>query len=350
MGVFTRDEVVQLSANLRAQGKQVGFTSGVFDILHPGHVQYLAEAKALCQYLIVGINSDSSVRGNKGDLRPIVPAQDRALVVAALESVDAVFIFDEPNNNQNIELLQPHLYLKAGDYDKAKLSSSSLVEAYGGRVEILPFKPGYSSSKIIEKVLGYASTSITIPKTERRPAVFLDRDGTLIEHVEYLHEPEKLKLFPDTVQSLKQLREAGFRLFLVTNQPGIGLGYFSKEDFFVVNRELLKACSAQGVIFDRIYFCPHSPADRCSCRKPGIELFNRAAKDFELDKAASFMIGDTSFDIEAAKNFGIRSALIHRETKQPAMPMAVPPSYEAKTLAAAVDWILKSSVSPNPKK
>src|SRR5690606_5490434 len=138
--------------------------------------------RSRCDVLVVGINSDSSIQSYKSPLRPIVPQDQRALVLASLASVDFVFVFDEDTNNLNIVMLGPSIYFTAGDYDESKLSSAPLVRSYGGDVQIIPFKSGCSTTGIIQKIemaAGIrASVSLPGPLLEQRPAVFLDRDGT----------------------------------------------------------------------------------------------------------------------------------------------------------------------------
>ncbi len=311
--VVSREEARRFREELRAKGKRVGFTSGTFDLLHPGHVSYLAAARAECDALIVGVNSDYSVKIYKDPARPVCPEADRAVVVAALESVDRAFVFDELNNNKNIEILKPDLYLKAADYTEAKLSSKPLVESYGGKVKLVPQREGYSTTGVLARIVELATPSaaeIRLPPPASAPAVFVDRDGTIIEHVEYLHEPEKLKLLPGAAEGLKRLKAAGYRIVIVTNQPGIGLGYFTREDFFKVNKALLRAASAAGVEIDKIYFCPHGKADKCPCRKPSAALVERAVADLNLNLGASFVIGDMTSDVALAQRAGCRSVLV----------------------------------------
>ncbi len=338
-------ELIEILSSHRSQKKTIGFTSGVFDLLHPGHVQYLSEARRACDVLIVGINSDASVKALKGDKRPICSEQERAEVLAGLAAVDYVFVFSEPNNNKNIELLKPDLYIKAGDYDKSALSSAKLVESYGGKVLIVPFKEGYSSSALIERVLDVNGKNITIapegfPTYEKAPAIFLDRDGTINEHVEYLHEVSKFKLIPGVLEALRDLKQKGFRLVIVTNQPGIGVGYFSKEDFFKVNREFLKACNKAGVNIDRVYFCPHSRADNCNCRKPNIGMLQRAVADLNIDLSGSFMIGDMTSDLKAGKDAGCRAVLVKTGQGGTDGLFDIKPDCTAANLSEAARWIL----------
>ena len=218
--ILTRDDVISAVRD-GAKSTKVVFTSGVFDILHSGHVSYLQEAKALGDILVVGINSDESVRSLKGELRPIQEQGSRAEVLSALECVDYVFVFSESNNQQNIKALQPDLYVKAGDYDVKQLSSAKYVEEYGGAVKILSFKDGHSSTSVIDKIVNAYLPSITnsIKKSEAEPApaIFLDRDGTICKHVDYLHTAEQFELLPGVTEGLLKLRDAGYRLVVITN-------------------------------------------------------------------------------------------------------------------------------------
>lgn len=311
MKIVTRAELVEIRKRLAEEGKEVGFTSGSFDLLHRGHIDYLQKARRLCDVLIVGVNSDSSVRSYKGTARPIVREDDRAEVVAALSCVDFVFIFEERNNNQNISLIRPDIYFKGGDYDKSRLSSAAIVEGYGGRIELIPFLKGYSTTSLIHRIEGAFLTSFLESQgAQRKPAVFVDRDGTICAHVEYLHEKEKFTLLPNAMEGLKAFQDAGYYIIVVTNQPGIGLGYFTKEDFFAVNRELLISASRAGVAIDKIYFCPHSKSENCRCRKPETGMLQQAVSELDIDRERSIVIGDMTSDIELGRRFGCRSVLV----------------------------------------
>lgn len=312
--ITTSSNIKSITDHLKKEGRSVGFTSGVFDLLHEGHVSYLENAAALCDVLIVGVNSDASVRENKGPLRPICAESERMAVVASLACVDYVFSFSELNNNQNIELLKPDIYIKAGDYSKSQLSSAPLVEAYGGRVELVSVVDGRSTSSIVDKIL--LSHSNQIPRVvseilyEKKPAIFLDRDGTINEEVEYLHEPEKFKLIPGVIEALKLFSENGFRLVVVTNQPGIGLGYFTKEDFFKVNKKMFAEVSRAGISIDKVYFSPYSQADNSPCRKPNTAMIDRAVEELNIDLKNSYVIGDMTSDVMLARNVGCKSVLV----------------------------------------
>lgn len=342
--ITSRENLIKLIPTLAAQGKRIGYTSGVFDLVHPGHVDYLEKAKALCDILVVGLNSDASVRSNKGELRPICNQNDRAQVVAALQSVDYLLIFDEKNNNLNIELLKPDLYIKAGDYSKAGLSSAPIVESYGGKIVLIPVKQGHSSSAIIEKISLQALQGLIVPdeieQGEPKPVVFLDRDGTINADVSYLHEAEKLEILPGAVEGLVKLQQAGFRLVMVTNQPGIGLGYFTKEDFYRVTRSLFIALSRHQIKFSKIYFCPHSESEKCSCRKPADGMLKRAKAEMAIDWSQSFIVGDMTSDIKLGEMAGLRSVLVATGSAGSDQKFEIKASINARDLSDAADQII----------
>ncbi len=134
------------------QGKTVVFTNGVFDLLHPGHVLYLQEARTLGDVLVVGVNTDASVRRLKGPHRPIYPLEARLILLHALRSVDLLVPFEEDTPYALIQKLRPDVLVKGADYRLEDVVGRDLVEAYGGRVVLLPLVPGYSTSKIIERI------------------------------------------------------------------------------------------------------------------------------------------------------------------------------------------------------
>jgi rfaE bifunctional protein nucleotidyltransferase chain/domain len=152
MPLLDTESAARLAAGLRAQGRRVVFTNGVFDLLHPGHIRYLREARALGDALIVAVNSDRSVRANKGPGRPITPEQERAEVLAALAAVDAVVIFDEETPHEIVSRIQPDVLVKGADWGPGNIVGRDVVEARGGRVVRMDLAPGFSTTTLIEKV------------------------------------------------------------------------------------------------------------------------------------------------------------------------------------------------------
>jgi D-glycero-beta-D-manno-heptose 1-phosphate adenylyltransferase len=150
--VLSRDQAAAWVASLRGAGRTIVFTNGVFDLLHPGHVRYLQAARALGEALIVGVNSDASVRRNKGPERPITQERERAEVLAALASVDAVVIFDEDTPAEIIQALQPDVLVKGADWPADQIVGRDTVEARRGQVVRVPIETGYSTTTIVERV------------------------------------------------------------------------------------------------------------------------------------------------------------------------------------------------------
>ena len=144
--------MIQVTTREKRAGRRVVFTNGCFDLLHPGHVRCLAEARALGDVLVVAVNSDRSVRGNKGPERPLVSEQDRAEVLAALASVDYVTIFDEPTPRELISRLLPSILVKGADWSPDQVAGREEVEAAGGRVVSIPLAPGYSTTSIVQRI------------------------------------------------------------------------------------------------------------------------------------------------------------------------------------------------------
>jgi D-glycero-beta-D-manno-heptose 1-phosphate adenylyltransferase len=150
---MTRYQAIEFVARERSRGRVIVFTNGVFDILHPGHIRYLRDARALGDLLIVGVNSDRSVKAlAKAPNRPINPEAERVEVLSALASVDAVVIFDEDTPHAIISALQPDILVKGADWGENAIVGRDIVEARGGRVARIALAEGYSTTKIIERI------------------------------------------------------------------------------------------------------------------------------------------------------------------------------------------------------
>ena len=149
---LTRPEATELIREAKAAGKRVVFTNGVFDLLHVGHVRYLQQARELGDLLVIGLNSDSSTRAIKGESRPLVPEGERAELLLALRCVDAVVTFDEPTAGELLEILQPDIYVKGGDYADEGPPEAPTVQAYGGEVRTLQLVEGRSTTGLIDLI------------------------------------------------------------------------------------------------------------------------------------------------------------------------------------------------------
>ena len=150
--VLAKESLLTLCAGWKAEGLKITFTNGCFDILHLGHVDYLEKTAALGDKLIVAVNSDRSVSALKGENRPINPQDSRARLLAALEFVDAVVIFDAATPEQLIREILPDTLVKGGDYERSNIVGADIVEQNGGRVEVIELVEGFSTTQIIEKI------------------------------------------------------------------------------------------------------------------------------------------------------------------------------------------------------
>ncbi len=150
--VKSLDELETLTAAARTNGKIVVFTNGCFDLLHRGHIYLLREAKALGDLLVVAINSDQSVKANKGPTRPILAETDRLELIASMEMVDYVVLFDEPDPYNIISILRPHILVKGGDWSAEEVIGGDLVQGNGGKVVVVPYLKGFSTTEIIAKL------------------------------------------------------------------------------------------------------------------------------------------------------------------------------------------------------
>ena len=170
-------------------------------------------------------------------------------------------------------------------------------------------------------------------------AAFIDRDGTLIEEVNFLSNVDDLRIFPFTYEAVKHLKDAGFLIIVVTNQSGIGRGIYDEIEMKSIHDEMQ---SQLDNMIDAFYFCPHLPCDGCSCRKPSLGMIESAMKDFEIDLANSWMIGDKKIDVETGTNAGTRSAMVMtgygraHSTQLESMPDVL-----AEDLLAAVREVLR---------
>jgi len=142
----------------------------------------------------------------------------------------------------------------------------------------------------------------------KRPAVFLDRDGTLMRDVDYCGDPKGVDLFGGVPEALRKLKDFGYKLIVITNQSGIARGYFNEEQYRAVEAEV--ALQVGRGLIDATYYCPHLPEDGCKCRKPSPEMIFQAARDHDVDLARSFFIGDKVSDLECGRNAGVKTILV----------------------------------------
>lgn len=175
-------------------------------------------------------------------------------------------------------------------------------------------------------------------KDQRSKAVFIDRDGTLIEEVNFLHRVEELQFFPFTDEAIRLLKENGFLVVLVTNQSGIGRGIYTVDDMHSIHEQIQADLTEK---LDAIYFCPHLPNENCDCRKPRLGMIEAALADLEIDLENSWMIGDKILDVELGLNAGIKPILVLTGYGEKHLPeLKRPPFAVADNLMEAVRIVL----------
>lgn len=179
----------------------------------------------------------------------------------------------------------------------------------------------------------------------KNKAVFVDRDGTINEDVHYLNDPEKFDVYSGVGDGIKKLKENGFKIIIITNQSGIGRGFFTEHQLLRIHERMIAEFLNFDVTLDGIYYCPHHPDDHCNCRKPNTGLFEKAIQEHNIDITKSYMIGDKMLDIEAGKNIGVKTALIpephsREEFLSQKQELEYHPDYIADDFLDAVEWIL----------
>jgi D-glycero-D-manno-heptose 1,7-bisphosphate phosphatase len=173
------------------------------------------------------------------------------------------------------------------------------------------------------------------------PAVFIDRDGTIMEDRDYCSDPSDVKLFPGAPETLRRLKSNGFKLIIMTNQSGIGRGLFTLDQYRAVEAEVLRQFGA-GLI-DATYFCPHLPGQQCSCRKPATGMILEATREYQIDLSRSFLVGDKEIDVECARNAGVRSIRVKTGPQRDTSDSTA--DWVAEDLRAAVEIVLNTTAT-----
>jgi len=171
----------------------------------------------------------------------------------------------------------------------------------------------------------------------KNKAILIDRDGVIVEDIGYHHKLEDLRIVPNAIEGLKLLSE-DFKLIIITNQSGIGRGYYTFQDYQKFNEYMLKELDKHKIKIEKTYVCPHKPDDNCECRKPKTKLIKDAAKEFDIDLTKSFMIGDKKIDVEMGHNAGCKSILVLTGNGMKEKENAKA-DYVAEDLLDAAKWI-----------
>ena len=172
-----------------------------------------------------------------------------------------------------------------------------------------------------------------------KKAVFIDRDGTITHDTGYVYKIEDFKLLPNAVEGLRLLKD--FKIFIVTNQSGIGKGFFKLKDFFGYNKKVLTELKKHKIKIQKTYYCPHKPEDNCECRKPKTKFLKDAEKEYGIDLKKSYVIGDKKADVELGRNASCKSILVLTGNGRKTIK-EIKPDFIAKGLLEAARWIVKN--------
>jgi rfaE bifunctional protein nucleotidyltransferase chain/domain len=316
--------------DLKKQGKKIVTYNGSFDILHAGHVESIREAKQQGDILIILLNSDKSVKLYKGPTRPINNQEIRAKAILSLDLADYIIVFDEINPKKVLDLIKPDIHCCGSDWGKNCIERK-IVEENGGKIYVLKWKKGFSTTDIIKKKFGDQEKSSV-------KAIFLDRDGTINDNKGgYIYKIKDFEFLPGVIEGLKKLSKTDYFLIVITNQSGIGRGMYSDDDFQKLNKWLLNEVSGEGIRIDKIYHCPHHPDDKCDCRKPEIGLFLKAVRDFGINLSKSWFIGNSDSDVISGREANIKTIKIGDKVNS---SLKLEPNYYVKNFEEAVNIIL----------
>jgi len=253
--------------------------------------------------LIIFLNTDESIKRYKGPVHPIIPWEERAWMLAGLESTNHIIPLNDLTPNAVLEEIKPDVHCNGSDYGENCIEKET-VEKNGGKIHILEWKEGFSTTNLIKKIK-------ELPDKPEAKAVFLDRDGTINDNGQgYVYKIEDLKFLPEAIPALQRLSKTDYKIIILTNQSGIGRGYFSEEEMQNFHIQMLDDLKSKGIRIDKIYFCPHHPDDQCSCRKPSIGLLEKAVRDFGINLSKSWVVGNEDKDILMGKRANTRTILV----------------------------------------
>lgn len=330
--ILSESALLRVLAGARRRGRRIVTVNGSFDILHAGHARMLVEAKAQGDALVVLVNSDVSVRAYKGPGRPIVPERERAELVAALALVDYITIFNDLTPVRILGRIKPHVHANGADWGKNCVERAT-VERHGGRIHVLRFHRGASTTGVVDRIAGAR-------EVQDVRAVFLDRDGTINHNgAGFTHRAADFRFLPGVIPALRRLAKSNYKIIIITNQSGIGRGYYTARDMERLHRWMARRLKERGVRIDAIYHCPHLPNDGCTCRKPEPGLFLRAANEFGLNLSKSWFVGDEPHDVVAGRRANLQT--IKLGSRMPRKEKLEPHAY-AERLSDAVAIILSA--------
>lgn len=328
--IISQKKMISLAKIFKSKKEEVVLVSGSFDIVHARHINFLEKSKKNGKHLFVLINSDESIKKYKGPNRPIINEALRAKLIASIYCVDYVCLFDEINPKKIISQIKPNIYCNGPDWGNNCIEKET-VEQFGGKVKVIRgIKKDISTSLIINNIL----------KKYQQPqikAIFIDRDGTINDNKDgYVHRVEDFSYLPGVISALKKISKTEYKIIIVSNQSGIGRGYYTEKEFFKFKKFILSDLSNRNIRIDEFYYCPHLASDNCNCRKPKIGMFLKAVSDFGISLNDSWMIGDNDDDISAGREANIKTIKIGKVKSR----SKVQANFQVSSLLEAVNLIL----------
>lgn len=170
-------------------------------------------------------------------------------------------------------------------------------------------------------------------------AIFLDRDGVINQEVQFVAKPEEFHILDNSIKALKLLMETDYKIIIITNQSGMGYGYYTEDDYQAVTNKMVKIFAEEGIVIDAIYHCPHRYEEKCNCRKPGTGMLDKAKKEFAIEYERSWFIGDKTSDIKAGENVGVKTIMVLTGAAGKDGRYDVKPDFIAADLLEAVYFI-----------
>lgn len=313
----------KILASLKKQGKKIVTYNGSFDLLHRGHVMAINHAKSLGDVLIILLNSDRSVRLYKGPHRPFVSEEDRAYLLSSLASVDYIVVFNQINPKKILEEIKPDIHCAGGNWGKGCIGRD-IVEKNGGKIAVLPFRDGHSTTTLTKSVVANS--------VREKTAIFLIFN-VLAGIAGW--PSRNLHLDPRAVRAVREFSGCGSKVIVLID-PSTGIKKTKVTDF---RRQATVAIKKARLKIDRICSCPHKASHKCSCRKSGTGLILAMAKRYGLNLSNSWLIGNQERDIIAGREVNVKTIKIGQPMSR---KVRLEPNLYAEDLQAALRYITKA--------
>lgn len=298
----------------RRRDEKIVTVNGSFDLMHPGHVFFLQEAKKYGDRLVVGLNSDVSYRKYKDRSGPLFSQVNRAIIVSALEDVDLVVVFDEADPGEFLKAIKPEIHCNGSEYG-ADCLESKILPGWGGKLQLLP--------RLKDRALDSATTDVVARITKRKSselirAFFIDWYSLIDSNPANDKIMGKFKASAGQVATLKRLAQLKFALIIVGNKSDITHKHLSIHKLELWQQKLVSYYHGKGIIFLDYYSCTHNPKlTICDCHMPGSALFRKAAKEHHLNLSMSWALMSTPDHCLAAKRISLKTILL----KSPRVPV-----------------------------